>query len=191
MGPCGTGDAVTRLHPSTLAALPADVARPRYDRAALRLGIVHLGVGAFQRAHLAAATEAVLHSAGDLRWGIAGVSLRHADTRDALQPQAGLYTLALRDTDADGAPREQLQVIGAMPQLRVAPESPQAVLERIAHADTRILSLTVTEKGYHHDPASGALRLDDADIAHDLGHAEAPRTTIGFIVRGLHLRFRR
>ena len=145
--------------------------RPRYDREALRCGIVHLGIGAFARAHLAAVTEMALHASGDLAWGIVGVSLRQADTRDALAPQGGLYTLALRDAAPDGTPREALQVIGALMQVLVAPDDPRAVLQRIAHADTRIVSLTVTEKGYHHDPATGALRLQDPDIVHDLQHA--------------------
>ena len=81
---------------------------------ALRAGIVHLGLGAFERAHLAAATEAAMAASGDLRWGIVGVSLRSADMRDALAPQDGLYTLALRDADAQGQPRERLQVLGAL-----------------------------------------------------------------------------
>lgn len=87
-----------------MGALPAAVTRPAYDRKALKTGIVHLGIGAFMRAHLAPATEAVL-AAGDLRWGIVGVSLRQPDTRDALQPQDGLYTLAIRDADAQGHAR--------------------------------------------------------------------------------------
>ena len=152
---------------------------------------MHLGAGAFQRAHLAAATEAALHAGGDLRWGITGVSLHSAGTRDALAPQDGLYTLALRDADAAGAAREQLQVIGAMARVLVAPEDPGAVLDAIAHPDTRIASLTVTEKGYHHDPASGALRRDDADIRHDLANPAAPRSTLGFLVHGLQRRRRR
>lgn len=177
-----------RLHPDALDALPADVATPRYDRTALRGGIVHLGVGAFQRAHLAVVNEAALQAGGDLAWGIVGVSLRSPDTRDALAPQAGLYTVATRDADAFGAPRESLQVIGNLFALLVAPEDPAAVLARIAHPDCRIVSLTVTEKGYCHDPATLALRWDDADIAHDLLHAEAPRSAIGMLVRGLQLR---
>jgi fructuronate reductase len=177
-----------RLHSERLHTLPADVARPRYDRAALRGGIVHLGIGAFMRAHLAVANEAALHASGDLGWGIVGVSLRQSDTRDALAPQQGQYTLALRDAGPDGAPRQRLQVIGGLRELLLAPEDPHAVLERVAHADARIVSLTVTEKGYCHDPASGALRLDHPDIVHDLAHADAPKSAIGFIVRGLALR---
>jgi fructuronate reductase len=177
-----------RLEPDSLQALPAAVARPRYARQALRPGIVHLGIGAFMRAHLAAATEAAIEAEGDLRWGVVGVSLRQPATRDALAPQQGLYTLAIRDADARGAPRQRLQVIGCVRELLVAPEDPQAVLERIADADARIVSLTVTEKGYCHDPASGALRFDHPDIEHDLADGAAPRSAIGFIVRGLALR---
>ena len=179
------------LNPDTLPRVPPDVARPLYRREALQAGIVHLGVGAFHRAHLAVVNEAALHASGDLRWGTVGVSLRAADTRDALRPQGGLYTLALRDAAEDGSPREALQVIGNLLDVLVAPEDPQAVLERIAHPDTRIVGLTITEKGYHHDPATGALRLDDADIAHDLAHPGAPRTMPGFVVHALDLRRRR
>ena len=186
---------MNRLTPSALDALAAangpPVIRPRYARDELRCGIVHLGLGAFARAHLAAVTETALHASGDLAWGIVGVSLRQSDTSDALAPQGGLYTLALRDAAPDGTPREALQVIGALMQVLVAPDDPRAVLQRIAHPDTRIVSLTVTEKGYHHDPATGALRLKDPDIVHDLQHADAPRTTLGFIVRGLQRRMQR
>ncbi|WP_119157351.1 mannitol dehydrogenase family protein [Caldimonas tepidiphila] len=176
------------LHPGRLDALPAAVARPRYERSRLRHGIVHLGIGAFARAHLLAANDAALHAGGDLRWGVVGVSLRQPDTRDALAPQQGLYTLAIRDAAPDGAPRQRLQVVGSLCALRVAPEDPRAVLEDIAHPDARIVSLTVTEKGYCHDPASGRLRLDHPDIAHDLADAARPRSAIGFIVHGLALR---
>jgi fructuronate reductase len=179
---------MSRLNPDALPGFPSDVARPRYRREALQAGIVHLGVGAFHRAHIAVVNEAALHAGGDLRWGTVGVSLRAGDTRDALRPQSGLYTLALRDAAEDGSPRESLQVIGNLREVLVAPEDPQAVLERIAHPDTRIVSLTITEKGYHHDPATGALRLDDAGIAHDLAHPEAPRTMPGFVVHALNLR---
>lgn len=176
--------ALPRLSPATLAGLPAAVQRPSFDRDALQPGIVHLGIGAFMRAHLVPATEAAI-AAGDRRWGIVGVSLRAADTRDALTPQAGLYTLAVRDADAAGQPRQRLQVMGAVLGLLVAPEDPAAVLACIAAPTTRIVSLTVTEKGYNHDPASGRLRLDHPDIAHDLAHPATPRSAVGFLVQGL------
>ncbi len=113
-----------RLSPAGLSALPDTVARPGYDRAALRVGIVHLGLGAFARAHLAAVNEAALHAGADRGWGICGVSLRQADTRDALAPQDGLYALALRSADAAGQPRQQVAVIGCLLETLVAPEDP-------------------------------------------------------------------
>jgi fructuronate reductase len=182
-----------RLHPASLDTLPAATVRPTFDRHILQPGIVHLGIGAFMRAHLAPITEAAL-AAGDTRFGIVGVSLRQPDTRDALAPQDGLYTLAVRDADEHGLPRERLQVVGAVLSVLVAPEHPQAVLDQIADPATRIVSLTVTEKGYCLDPATGRLRLDHPDIAHDLAqsaqsaHAVAPVSAIGFLVRGLAAR---
>lgn len=180
---------MTRLSPRTLASLPERVERPRYDRAGLRPGIVHLGIGAFMRAHLAMALDEAIAADGDLRWGVTGVSLRRSDTRDALAPQRGLYTVALRDADpATGEPRERLRVVGCVMRVLVAPGSPAAVLEAIASPDARIVSLTVTEKGYHRDPASGVLRCDAPEIAHDLASPDAPCSAIGFIARGLALR---
>ncbi|WP_459615601.1 mannitol dehydrogenase family protein [Bordetella sp. 2513F-2] len=180
-----------RLAPDQLARLPAGIASPGYDRGRLRPGIVHLGMGAFHRAHQAPLTDAAMAAAGDLRWGIVGVSLRSPDTRDALAPQQGLYTVALRDADESGAPREALQVVGAVLRVLVASEDPDAVLEQIAHPDTRIVSLTVTEKGYAHEPATGRLRLDDPDVRHDLAHPLAPRSAIGMLAYGLHRRHAR
>lgn len=180
-----------RLTPVTLPALPAAVARPAYDRARLTPGIVHLGLGAFARAHLAVATETAIAAdpaQPDLRWGIVGVSLRQPDTRDALAPQDGLYTVAVRDADAAGRPRQALQVVGALTRLLVAPEDPGAVLEALAHPQARIVSLTVTEKGYLRHPEGGGLWREHPDTAHDLAHPQAPRSAVGFLVHGLALR---
>jgi fructuronate reductase len=140
-----------RLHPDTLATLPAGVQRPAFDRGALQPGIVHLGIGAFARAHTLPITDAAIVASGDGRWGVIGVSLRQPDTRDALAPQHGLYTLALRD---EGGTR--LQAIGCLLQLLVAPEDPQAVLLALAAPTTRVVTLTITEKGYHDGPDGAA-----------------------------------
>lgn len=175
---------MNRLCEATLATLPDAVSRPGYDRRAARIGIVHLGLGAFHRAHQAVLTEAALES-GDLRWGIAGVSLRSADTRDALAPQDGLYTVAVRGGEGD-----RFAVVGAILQSLVAPEDPEAVLALMASPDTRIVSLTVTEKGYCHRPATGELDEAHPAIRHDLEHPEAPRTAIGFLVEALARRRR-
>lgn len=177
-----------RLNPSHLRALPASVRQPTYPRERLRAGIVHLGIGAFHRGHQAEITEAAIEAGGEdgLQWGIIGVSLRRPDTRDALKPQDGLYTLSLRS-----ASDESLQVIGAVLDVLVAEENPEVVLDRIAHRDTRIISLTVTEKGYCHDPATGELNRAEREIVEDLSGATHPVTAIGYLARGLQRRMER
>jgi fructuronate reductase len=171
-----------RLAQATLGHLPADIARPRYDRAAVHTGIVHLGVGAFQRAHQAMYTEAAL-AAGDSRWGILGASLRSPVVRDQLEPQDGLYTLAVR-----GAAGETLQVIGAIKDVLVAPEDPAALLRALTDPAVAIVTLTVTEKGYCYDPATAALDEAHPDIVHDLANPTLPRTVPGFLVEALRIR---
>ncbi|MEI8401255.1 MAG: mannitol dehydrogenase family protein [Alcaligenaceae bacterium] len=178
-----------RLHPSNLTELAADVSRLHYPREQLKTGIVHLGLGAFVRAHMMAVNEAAIHARQDLCWGIVGVSLRHPDTRDALLPQDGLYTLALRDMDAQGCAQQRLHVLGCLRQILVAPENPASVIDAIVAPDTHIVSLTVTEKGYCHHPSQGTLQWDHPDIVHDLQHPETPHSAIGFLVRGLQRRY--
>jgi fructuronate reductase len=168
-----------RLSAATLDSLPAGVARPAYDRAAIQVGVVHLGIGAFHRAHQADVFDRAL-AGGDPRWGVRGVSLRSPGVRDQLNPQDGLYTLVVRDRDA-----VQRRIVGAVRDVLVAPEDPGAVIAALAHPDTRLATLTVTEKGYRLDPASGALMEDDPDVAADLASLEAPRTTPGFLAAAL------
>lgn len=171
-----------RLSNATLDRLPNDVTRPGYDRGVLATGIVHLGVGAFQRAHQAMYTEAAI-AAGDRHWGILGASLRSPAARDQLKPQDGLYTLAVR-----GAEGETLQVIGAIKDVLVAPEDPHALLRALADPAVRIVTLTVTEKGYCYDPATTGLDEAHPDVVHDLANPTLPRTVPGFLVEALRLR---
>ncbi|OQW87302.1 MAG: hypothetical protein BWK72_13925 [Rhodoferax ferrireducens] len=165
-----------------LNQLPANVLRPTYDRSQVTNGIVHLGVGAFHRAHQAVMTEAVLAS-GDLRWGTVGAGLMTTATRDALTPQDGLYTLVERSADA-----EQLQVVGAITELLGGADDLPKVLAHMAAAETRIVSLTVTEKGYYLDVASGQLLLNAPMVAADLANPRQPKTILGLIVEALRLR---
>ena len=142
------------------------------------VGIVHLGLGAFYRAFGAIyVAEAMAVSGGD--WGIVGVSLKNPATRDALAPQGWAYTAV---TLADSG--ESAQIINVLETVLVAPENPIAVLNVMADPGVRVVSLTVTEKGYCHNPATGALNLDHPDIAHDLLH-ELPLSAPGFLVRAL------
>jgi fructuronate reductase len=171
-----------RLSSKTLSLLPAAVERPRYDRDAVSTSIVHLGIGAFHRAHQAVYLDDVL-ARGELGWGITAASLRSPDTRDALRPQDGLYTVAVRS--GEGA---ALRVIGSVGEVLVAPEAPAALVARMADPGVRIVTLTVTEKGYCHDPASGELDESHPDIRHDLGSADAPRSAPGLLVAALAAR---
>jgi fructuronate reductase len=168
-----------RLSRQTLATLPPSVARPSYDIASVKPGIVHLGVGAFHRAHQAVMTEAVLAS-GDLRWGIIAASLRSAETREALAPQDGLYTVAVKASEG-----ETLAVVGAIRDVIVAPENPERLIATMADPAIRIVSLTVTEKGYCHDPATGTLNEAHPDIIHDLANPDRPRSAPGYIIAAL------
>ncbi|MCH4267872.1 MAG: mannitol dehydrogenase family protein [Brevundimonas sp.] len=173
---------MTRLDEAALTGLSDDVVRPGYDRTAAKTGVVHLGIGAFHRAHQAVVFDDALKS-GDLRWGVLGASLRSPGVRDQLNPQDGLYTLVVRDGE-----REDLRVIGACRSVMVGPEDPAALVAAMADADVHIVTLTVTEKGYRLDPASGELLVEDPDVAADIADIERPRTAPGFIVAALRAR---
>lgn len=167
-----------RLGNAVLAHLPDAIQRPRFDRAGARPGIVHLGLGAFHRAHQAVFVDDCLND-GEPDWGIVGVSLRSADTRDALEPQDGLYTLSV----VDGA-GEQLRVIGSILRTLVAPENPQAVLDALCDPAIRIVTLTVTEKAYLRN-ADDRLDLSHPGIALDLENTSNPKTLYGFLTEAI------
>ncbi|MEE4454625.1 mannitol dehydrogenase family protein [Novosphingobium resinovorum] len=173
---------MTRLSDATLSALPAGVAQPQYDRSAVKPGVVHFGPGAFHRAHQAAAFDTLL--AQDSRWGLTGVSLNSRGVADALNPQGGLYTLALLDAEID------YRVIGAIGRV-LTRDDPAAILGALVHADTRIVSSTVTEKGYCLG-ADGTLDFANPAIAADLEAARSadwtPGSFTGWLVRGLQAR---
>jgi fructuronate reductase len=168
-----------RLGRDSLAQLPASVGRPSFAPDDLDVGIVHLGIGAFHRAHQAAYTQEAL----GVRlgpWGICGVSLRNPDTRDRLAAQDHLYTLIERNGAAAHA-----SIIAAVRETLFAPADPAAVVEQIAAPATRLVTLTVTEKGYCLDRRTGELDPDHPDIRHDLVSPDTPRSAIGYLVRGL------
>ena len=170
---------MTQLNLPALSALSPAVTGPVYDPSSVGVGIVHFGPGAFFRAHQAAYVDALL--ASDARWGICGVSLHSAGVRDALVPQDGLYTLAVLDEQVS------YRVIGALREVLVAPEDPEAVFARLTRPEVRVVTSTVTEKGYCLG-AGFALDFDHPDIAHDLAHPRTPRSFIGYVVEGLRRR---
>lgn len=155
-----------------------------YDRSTVTPGIVHLGIGAFHRAHMAAYVDDLL--AKSPNWGIIGASLRRPDTRDALQPQDFLYTLAVRDASGT-RPR----IIGSILDVLDANTQRAQLIETMADPAIRIVSLTVTEKGYCHDPSTGELDDNHPDIVRDLAHPDAPVSAPGIIAAALKLRQQR
>lgn len=173
---------IRRLSQSVLKELPSNIAVPDYDRAQLQAGICHIGVGAFHRGHQAVYCDRLL-SNGDARWGIRGASLRSARVADQLNPQNGLYTLLERDGDEETA-----RVIGALLDVIVAPQAPDALIDALAHPATQLVTMTITEKGYCLDPATGSLRVDDAELANDIKGTRPPVTALGFLLAGLKAR---
>ena len=172
-------NALKRLTNATLAEAFPGVLPPPYQRAGVAVGVVHLGPGAFHRAHQAAGFDRLL--ADDPRWGICAVSLKSPGVRDALAPQDGLYTLV------ELGEATRYRVIGAVKEVLVAAETPELVALRLASPQTRLVTLTVTEKGYCLGP-DGALDLRHPDILADIAAPERPTSVIGWLVEGLALR---
>ncbi|HEX4180235.1 MAG TPA: mannitol dehydrogenase family protein [Caulobacteraceae bacterium] len=166
-----------RLSLATLDQAAAKVRRPGYDVAGLGVGIVHLGPGAFHRAHQAVFTEDAIRAAGG-DWGVAGLSLRRADTAEALAPQDGLYAV---ETLSDAA---GLRIVGVLRRTLAASAAPEAALNAMAAPGVSVISLTVTEKAYRLDSAGG-LDLAHAEIVHDLGRPARPASTVGWLTAGL------
>jgi fructuronate reductase len=147
---------VLRLSSDNLGALPQSVAHPHYDRDARGIGIVHFGIGAFHRAHMAAYTDDAM-AGGEGNWRILGVSLRSAGVRDQMHPQDELYSLIERSAEGSKA-----RIIGAVADVLVASEERERLVATLAAPTTHIASFTITEKGYCRAP-DGSLDLALAD----------------------------
>ena len=171
-----------RLSRSSLDRLPAGIARPAYPIDAVGIGIVHLGIGAFHRAHQAIYTDDALATRGG-DWGICGVSLRSPDVRDRLAPQDNLYTSI--EKSSAGVRR---RVIGSVREVLFEGDEREKVWRRLTAKETRIVSLTVTEKGYCHEPATGRLNMRHPGIVQDLHSPDAPRSVVGLLASALEAR---
>lgn len=162
-----------------LDGMPGGVAIPNYDRSRLHAGILHLGPGAFFRSHTAAYTDGAI-AAADGGWGILAAGLRSSEAAGTFTSQNGLYTLLVRDGDGTRA-----QVVGSV----LGGVAPEAILARMVDPAIRIVSLTITEKAYGLDPATGGLDTSRSDIAADLAAPDRPRTAVGLIAAGLARRY--
>jgi fructuronate reductase len=169
---------LVRLSAAALGRVPAD-AKPLLEPGSVRAGIVHLGLGAFHRAHQAVYTEEAMAAAGDPSWGIIGVAPRSPGLIETIAAQDNLFSV----TSLDGHGSET-RVVGALAGVRHAPTDPAAIIALLADPRIRVVTLTVTEKAYHQDPATGRLR-HDPEILADLTSDGLPRTVPGLLVRGL------
>ncbi|WP_324027710.1 mannitol dehydrogenase family protein [Maribacter sp. BPC-D8] len=174
------------LNKENLAALGKQIPIPTFDRESLKSGIVHVGVGGFHRAHQAYYTN-LLHEKGDAtNWGICGIGLRKGDQKihDVLQKQDGLYTLIVKHPDG----KIDSQVIGSIIDFKLGHETPDIVIDQMAHPDTKIVSLTITEGGYNFNSSTGEFDFENADVQHELQHPNSPRTIYGFLTAAIKKR---
>jgi fructuronate reductase len=165
-----------------------DVNRVPAATAVREIGIVHLGLGAFHRAHQAVYLQRHLNRHGASEWGLCSANLRsNRALVDQLREQDGRYHVAeYRDRE-----RVTLREIGVLRQALYVGEGGdelECLLQRMAAPQTRIVTLTVTEKGYCLSPATGQLRIEDPLIAHDIAHPQAPRTAPGIVLEALRRR---
>ncbi|MCY4258995.1 MAG: mannitol dehydrogenase family protein [Rhodobacteraceae bacterium] len=174
-----------RLSNATLTSLPADVVIPRYDRARLTPGIVHIGLGNFHRAHQAWYLHRLMQEGLAFDWAIVGAGVRDYDRtqRRKLADQDCLTTLI--QLDAEGISAE---VIGSIIDYVPIESGNRPLIARMADPAIRIVGLTVTEAGYFVDEATGRFAENDPEICHDIEYPDTPRTAFGAIVAALRLR---
>lgn len=170
-----------RLSDTTLAALPAHVRRPRYDRTALGIGMAHVGVGAFHRCHQAEFTDDMLEARFG-RWGVVGINLRPPLLAETLAPQDGLYSRTLRD--GDGA---ETRVVGAIKRVIDAGDA-ETSIAALADPAIHVATMTITEKAYCRVPSTGAIDWSNPDLVRDRDGDGPPATVHGLLARALDRR---
>jgi mannitol 2-dehydrogenase len=175
--------AMVALNARNLPALSAQLPVPSYDRDRVTTGIVHLGVGAFHRAHQAMYLDRLMTDGEAFDWGVCGVGVLPADRRmrDVMRAQDGLYTLVCKATDGSYDAR----VVGSIVDYLFAPDDPAAVVERMADERTRIVSLTVTEGGYNFNAVTGDFDAANPAVAADLRPGAVPATAFGLVTAAL------
>ncbi|MCL4117735.1 UNVERIFIED_CONTAM: hypothetical protein GTU68_062377 [Idotea baltica] len=174
------------LSQNNLRKLKNKIKIPAYDRAAIKTGIVHIGVGGFHRAHQAYFTNQLQERFGAPDWGICGVGLREGDRKiyDIFKKQDSLYTLIIKHPNGD----VDSEVVGAIVDFELGVDNSQSVIDRLANAETKIVSLTITEGGYNFNAATGEFNFENKDIQHELKNPQEPKTVYGFLTAALRKR---
>ncbi|MEQ3711104.1 MAG: mannitol dehydrogenase family protein [Tateyamaria sp.] len=178
-------DAVLKLSNAALGDLPEGVTGPRYDRSAIRPGIVHIGLGNFHRAHQAWYLHRLMQQGDAMDWGIIGAGVRAGDEAQRKRLAAQDYLTTLIELDPAGRSAE---VTGAMIGFVPVEEDNAALIAQMADPDIRIVALTVTEGGYYIDPVTKAFDANHPDIVYDAAHPDAPRSAFGAMIAALRLR---
>ena len=175
-----------KLNQRNLHLLPKEIARPATNRSQLTPGIVHVGVGGFHRSHQAFYTDDLISATGVTNWGICGVGLREADRKIAhvLKSQDYLYTLIVKHPDG----KIENRVIGSLIDFMLGCDDPAAVIDKMASAQTKIVSLTITEGGYNFNPATGEFDFNHPDVIHDLANPSSPKMVFGYLTAALKKR---
>jgi len=175
-----------QLNQENIEELSTQLKCPSYDRSLVKTGIVHIGVGGFHRSHQAYYIHQLLNDSQNWDWGICGIGLRDGDRNMArvLNDQDCLYTLITQHPDGN----ESSEIIGSIVDYILAPETPQLAIDKMAHPDTKIVSLTITEGGYNFNPSTGAFNFDNPDIIHELKNPDDPKTVFGYLAAALKIR---
>jgi len=175
-----------QLNQTNLSKIAAKIPVPIYNRQQLKTGIVHIGVGGFHRSHQAYYIHQLLSKYNLLEWGICGIGLRDADRRmgDILKKQDYLYTLVIQHPDGT----DSIKIIGSIHEFLLAEDTPNLVINKMAHPDTKIVSLTITEGGYNFNPTTGDFNFENPDIQHELAHPNEPKTIYGYLTAALRKR---
>ncbi|MFS4445699.1 mannitol dehydrogenase family protein [Maribacter sp. 2307UL18-2] len=173
-----------QLNQANLQEVGSQMPVPIYERSADKTDIVHIGVGGFHRAHLAYYLH-LLKKDGEAS-SLCGIGLREADTKlhAIFKTQDHLYTLMVKHPNGTIEP----EVIGSIVDFKMGTTDPKPVIERMAHASTTIVSLTITEGGYNFNPTTGEFNFDNPDIQHELRHPQDPITVYGFLTEALKRR---
>jgi len=172
-----------KLNQQNLYRLAPEVALPAYTLSDIRQGIAHIGVGGFHRAHQAYYTDALMNTGEGLDWAICGIGLRREDrrARDDLQEQDYLFTLF----ELGDSGETEVRVVGAIRDMLLAEDSAQALIDKLASPEIRIVSLTITEGGYCIDDSNGEFMAHLPQIQHDLANPATPLTVFGFLCAAL------
>jgi fructuronate reductase len=173
-----------RLSCTVLPELPQSVRQPQYDRESLKIGMAHIGVGAFHRCHQQEFIDDMLEARFG-RWGVLGINLTAPSLADLLNPQDCLYSRTLKQ-DA----RADTRIIGALRQVIDVRDkaSAEAAITALGGPEISVVTITVTEKGYCLIPSTAALDLDNPVLRADLEGGFPPRTLLGLLALALDRR---